>query len=61
MNGYEISGTLGKCKMFARNFPGAKLEDYLLPIINHPDHIILHIGAKKQYKFPAISQNEHMV
>ena len=47
VNEYEISGTLDKCKMLARNYPGAKLEDYALPTINYPDHIILHIGAKK--------------
>ena len=49
VKGYTISSSLDKCKVYVKDFPGARircLQDYVRPTLRENlDHIIIHIGT----------------
>ena len=46
---YSLSKSLDNCKVYLKDFPGARvrcMQDYVRPTIKEiPDHIILHVGT----------------
>ena len=46
---YSLSKSLGNCKVYVKDFPGARvrcMQDYVRPTIReNPNHIILHVGT----------------
>ena len=46
---YSLSKSLGNCKVYVKDFPGARvrcMQDYVRPTIReNPNHIILHAGT----------------
>ena len=46
---YSLSKSLDNCKVYVKDFPGARvrcMKDYVRPTIReNPDHIILHVGT----------------
>ena len=49
VKGYTISSSLDNCKVYVKDFPGARvrcMQDYVRPTLReNPDHIIIHIGT----------------
>ena len=46
---YSLSKSLGNCKVYVKDFPGARvrcMQDYVRPTIReNPDHVIIHVGT----------------
>ena len=51
VRGYELSRKVENCKVYVKNFSGAKvmcMEDYVKPTLKEmPTHIILHVGRNE--------------
>ena len=49
INGYDTSRQIENCRVYVKDFPGAKTEfmkDYAQPTtIENPDHILIHVGT----------------
>ena len=49
IKGYIISTSLDNCKVYVKDFPGARvrcMQDYVRPTLReNPDHVIIHIGT----------------
>ena len=49
VQGYTISSSLDNCKVYVKDFPGARvrcMQDYVRPTLReNPDHVIIHIGT----------------
>ena len=49
IKGYIISTSLDNCKVYVKDFPGARvrcMQDYIRPTLKeNPDHIVIHVGT----------------